>query len=41
MRRAISAGTIKMPEPIIDPITIMVESNRLKPRMKPVSVVVG
>src|ERR1019366_10122613 len=33
--RAMSADTMKMPEPIIDPATIMVESNRPRPRTKP------
>src|ERR1022692_2327944 len=33
--RAISAETMKMPEPIIDPTTIMVESKRFSPRTKP------
>lgn len=32
--RAISAGTIKMPEPIMAPTTIMVESNKFNPRAK-------
>src|SRR5437867_9629668 len=31
-----SAETMKMPEPIIDPATIIVESSRPRPRMKPV-----
>ena len=33
--REISADTIKIPEPIIDPTTIMVESNNPRPRTKP------
>ena len=33
--RAMSAETMKMPEPIIDPTTIVVESNKPKPRTKP------
>jgi hypothetical protein len=32
--RAISAATIKMPEPIIEPATIMVESKRPRPRVR-------
>src|SRR5487761_526107 len=39
--RAISADTIKMPEPIIDPTTIMVESKRPRPRIKPCSLAIG
>src|SRR5579872_2400369 len=39
--RAISADTIKMPEPIIDPTTIMVESKRPSPRIKPCSLAIG
>jgi hypothetical protein len=34
--RDISALTINIPEPIIDPITIIVESNKLSSRLKPV-----
>ena len=34
--RAISAGTMKIPEPIIEPATIMVESSNPSSRMKPV-----
>src|SRR4030088_2272110 len=30
-----SADTMKMPDPIIDPTTIIVESNRPRPRTKP------
>ncbi len=37
MRRDMSAETIKMPEPIMTPITTIVESKRLSPRTKPVS----
>ncbi len=39
----ISAETMKMPEPIMAPITTMVASNRFRPRTKPCSrvVVVG
>src|ERR1700733_15087313 len=33
--RAISAETMKMPEPIIEPTTMVVESNRPRPRTKP------
>jgi len=33
--RDISAETMKMPDPIIDPATSMVESNRPSPRVKP------
>src|SRR5260370_16452957 len=33
--RAISAETMKIPEPIIDPTTIMVESNKPRPRTNP------
>src|ERR1700676_257914 len=33
--RAMSAETMKMPEPIIDPTTIVVESNKPSPRTKP------
>ncbi len=39
--RAISAGTMKMPEPIIDPATIMVESSRPSSRTKPGSAVLA
>src|SRR5438132_11874868 len=39
--RAMSAETMKMPEPIIEPTTIMVESNRLRPRTNPASVTGG
>src|SRR5712671_6645868 len=42
--RAISAETMKIPEPIIDPTTIMVESNKPRPRTNPddsVSVTIG
>ena len=35
--RAISAETMKMPEPIIDPTTTIVESNRPRPRVNSVS----
>src|SRR4029077_5827451 len=34
--RATSAGTMKIPEPIIEPATIMVESRNPSSRMKPV-----
>ena len=34
--RAMIEETMKMPEPIIEPATIIVESSRPKPRMKPV-----
>ena len=34
--RAISAGTMKMPEPIIEPATIMVESSSPSSRTNPV-----
>ncbi len=33
--RAMSAETMKMPEPIIEPTTIVVESNKPRPRTKP------
>jgi hypothetical protein len=33
--RAMSAETMKMPEPIIDPATIIVESSSPSPRMNP------
>src|SRR6266853_1693441 len=33
--RAISADTMKIPDPIIDPTTIIVESNRPRPRTNP------
>ena len=33
--RAMSAGTMKMPEPIIDPATIIVESSRPSSRTNP------
>src|SRR5579862_6914424 len=33
--REMSAETMKIPEPIIEPTTIIVESNRLRPRTKP------
>src|SRR5579863_561683 len=33
--RAMSAETMKMPEPIIEPTTIVVESNRPSPRTNP------
>ena len=39
--REISADTMKIPEPIIDPTTIMVESNNPRPRTKPESDVGG
>ena len=35
--RDMSAETIKMPEPIIDPITIIVESYKPRPRVNSVS----
>ncbi len=35
VRRAMSAETMKMPEPIIEPTTIIVESNKPSPRTKP------
>src|SRR5579884_169767 len=35
--RAISAETMKIPEPIMVPITTMVESNRFRPRTNPAS----
>ena len=34
--RLISAETIKIPEPIIEPATIIVESSKPSPRTKPV-----
>ena len=34
--RAISADTMKIPDPIIDPATIVVESRSPSPRTKPV-----
>ena len=40
-RRAMSAETMKMPEPIIDPTTTMVESKRPRPRLNSVSSVVA
>src|SRR5438552_16783609 len=36
--RARTAETIKMPEPIIDPATIIVESSKPSPRMNPVDL---
>ena len=36
-RRAMSAETMKMPEPIMDPTTTIVESNRPRPRVNSVS----
>ena len=33
--RDMSADTIKMPEPIMEPVTIMVESNRPRERLSP------
>src|SRR5438876_3645419 len=36
--RAMSADTMKMPEPIIDPATIIVESSSPSPRMNPVDL---
>src|SRR5436853_7923576 len=39
--RAISAETMKMPDPIIEPTTIIVESKRPRPRMKPDSPAMG
>ncbi len=36
IRRAISAETMKIPDPIIVPITIIVASNRFRPRTNPV-----
>src|SRR5437879_750397 len=39
--RAMSAETIKIPDPIIEPTTIMVESKRPSPRIKPDSVAMG
>ena len=41
MWRAISAETMNMPEPIIDPTTIIVESNRPSPRTNPDDSVPG
>src|SRR5215813_13351523 len=41
LSRADSADVIKMPEPIIDPITIMVASTGPSPRTKPVGEAVG
>ena len=38
--RAMSAGTMKIPEPIIEPATIIVASSRPKSRTKPFSDVV-
>src|SRR4051812_27471232 len=38
--REISPETIKIPEPIIDPATIIVESSRPRPRTKPPRVIV-
>src|SRR5271157_1955706 len=35
MRRDMSADTMKMPDPTITPMTIMVESNRPRPRTNP------
>ena len=35
--RDISADTMKMPDPIIDPTTTIVESNRPSPRLNSVS----
>jgi hypothetical protein len=34
MSRAISAGTVKIPDPSMTPTAIIVESSRLKPRTK-------
>src|SRR5215207_1746340 len=39
--RAMSAGTMKMPEPIIDPTTTIVASYRPSPRLNSVSSVVA
>src|SRR3954454_24997859 len=39
--RAMSAETMKMPEPIIDPTTSMVASSRLRLRLKPASELVS
>ena len=39
--RPMSADTMKMPEPIIDPTTTIVESNRPRPRVNSVSSVVA
>src|SRR5947209_13560746 len=39
--RAMSAETIKMPDPIIEPTTIIVESKRPSPRIKPDSLAMG
>src|SRR5438132_7573521 len=36
--RLMSADTIKMPEPIIEPATIIVESSKPRPRTKPVAL---
>src|SRR5438309_4215841 len=36
-----SAETIKMPDPIIEPTTIIVESKRPRPRIKPESLATG
>src|SRR5947208_3253675 len=41
MSRAICAETMKMPEPIIEPMTTMVESYRPSPRLNSVSSVVA
>ncbi len=38
--RAMSAGTMKMPEPIIEPATIMVASSNPKSRTNPFSACV-
>ena len=35
INRAMSAETMKIPDPIMVPITIMVESNRFRPRTNP------
>ena len=39
--RLIAAETIKMPDPIMEPATIMVESNSPSPRTKPVALSSG
>jgi len=36
-RRVMSADTMKIPDPIIDPTTTMVASNRPRPRLNSVS----
>ena len=41
MVRAMSADTMKMPEPIIEPTTTIVESYRPRPRVNSVSSVVA